>query len=98
MRRAWMLGVVALALAALAQCGSAARDYRGGDWTDGRLTLGLVVPDGAAWAGGARWYRCDVEQYRDSQLQTMADSGTVKGGLSGARPLAITCVTITDDG
>jgi Septum formation len=83
---------------AFAQCVAAAHDYLGGDWTDAKLTLGLVVPDDAAWHGGARWYRCDVEQYKDSALQTRATEGSVKGGLTGARPLAITCITVTDDG
>ena len=83
---------------AFAGCVAAARDYLGGEWTDARITMGVVVPDAAAWTGGARWYRCDVTQYTDSALGTVATAGSVKGGLLGARPLAIGCITATDDG
>ena len=84
--------------AAFAKCVTAAHDYLGGDWSDAKVTLGLVVPDDAAWTGGARWYRCDVEQYKDSALQILSYYTSAKGGLTGDRPLAITCITVTDDG
>jgi hypothetical protein len=84
--------------AAYGQCQKAAGDYLGGDWHGGRLWLGLTLPSGNAWSGGARWYRCDVEHFTDSNLQTVATSGSVKDGLRGSRPLAVACLAVTDDG
>jgi hypothetical protein len=83
---------------AYTQCTKAANDYLGGDWQSGKVDIGLVLPDDKAWTGGARWYRCDAVQFRDSNFDTVATEGSVKGGLTGAKPLAVTCLIVTDDG
>jgi putative regulator of septum formation len=80
------------------QCQTAANAYLGGQWQDGRVDLGLTLPDDKAWAGGARWYRCDVVKYTDSNYSEVDTVGSVKDGLKDARPLAVTCLTLTDDG
>lgn len=46
------------------ECDSAAAEYLGADFRHGWLWLGLVVPTEAAWNGGARWFRCDLEETR----------------------------------
>jgi hypothetical protein len=84
--------------AAYGQCQKAAGDYLGGDWHGGKLWLGLTLPSGSAWSGGAHWYRCDVEQFTDSGLATVATSGSVKDGLRGSRRLGVGCLSVTDDG
>jgi hypothetical protein len=83
---------------AYGQCQKAAGDYLGDDWHIANVVLGLVLPDDKAWAGGARWFRCDAVQYADSNFDSVRTSGSVKGGLLGNRPLAVTCLTVTDDG
>jgi hypothetical protein len=83
---------------AYTQCMKAANDYLGGDWQSGKVDIGLVLPDDKAWTGGARWYRCDAIQFKDSNFDTVATQGSVKGGLAGAKPLAVTCLIVTDDG
>jgi hypothetical protein len=80
------------------QCQKAATDYLGGAWQGAKIDLGLVLPDDKAWAGGARWYRCDVTQYLDSSYDKVSTNGSVKDGLRGAKPLAVTCLVVTDDG
>jgi len=84
--------------AAYTRCQQAANDYLGDDWQSAKVDLGLVLPDDKAWTGGARWYRCDAIHFQDSDYNTVATSGSVKDGLRGSRPLAVTCLTVTDDG
>ena len=78
-----------------ADCRKNAVAYLGDDYYLGPMTLDVTVPVDAAWKGGARWYRCDIERYTDTQYQVVA-SGTAKDGLRGARPLAITCIVVSD--
>ena len=83
---------------AYADCRKNATAYLGDDFDLGMLELSIVVPTAPAWTGGARWYRCDIIRYRDMQFDTVGGEGSVKDGLRGDRPLAITCVNVTDDG
>jgi hypothetical protein len=80
------------------QCQQAGSDYLGGGWQGAKVDLGLVLPDDKAWTGGARWYRCDLIQFKDSSFDTVNTDGTAKDGLRGAKPLGITCLLVTDDG
>ena len=34
--------------------------FVGAPWRTGRLWIGVTQPSAAAWAGGARWFRCEV--------------------------------------
>src|SRR5262249_51843404 len=92
------LGNSATRRAAYDQCQRAATDYLGGPWQEAKVDLGLVFPDTRAWTGGARWYRCDMTQYEDSQFDKVVKNGSVKDGLRGAKPLTVTCLVVTDDG
>jgi hypothetical protein len=84
---------------AYGQCQKGATAYLGGDYHTGSLELLLLQPSSAAWTGGARWFRCDIVRFSDAHLDTIDRSaGSVKGGLSGSRPLAVTCKTATEDG
>jgi hypothetical protein len=83
---------------AYGQCQKAASDYLGDDWHIAMAVLGLVLPDDKAWTGGARWFRCDMVQFSDSKYESVRTNGSVKGGLQGSRPLAVTCLSLTDDG
>jgi hypothetical protein len=82
---------------AYGQCMKAANDYLGDDWHIGNVVLGLVLPNDKAWAGGARWFRCDAVAFDDSNFEKVRGVGTVKGGLQGSRALAVTCLTLTAD-
>ncbi len=86
--------------AAYADCLAAAADFLGGDWRSGRLWLGIGTPSESAWSGGARWYRCDLWEYKDrDQPEDVPRTGTLKGALRGPNPLAYACylATIKDD-
>lgn len=82
--------------ATYAQCQKGANDYLGGDWHNGLLWLGLVVPSDNAWRGGARWFRCDLVHYSDPFDETIVSTGVVKGDLAGPRTTAYTCLTTTE--
>lgn len=82
---------------AYAQCQKGAADYLGGDWHSAYLALGIVVPETAAWRGGARWFRCDLIHYSDLFEVAVVDHGVLKGDLAGPRTTAIGCLsTIVD--
>jgi len=79
-------------------CRKNATAYMGDDFDLGLLDLLMVMPTAPAWKGGARWYRCDIARYRDMNYRTLGGEGSVKDGLRGDRPLAVTCAVVTDDG
>lgn len=71
---------------AFAECDVRATAFVGRQWRDGRLTLDLTLPSAAAWQGGARWYRCEL-----NELTTVTDdadwvkrSGSLRGELPAA--------------
>jgi hypothetical protein len=85
-------------LDAYAQCGKGAVAYLGDDFHRGLMDLIVIRPSDGAWTGGARWFRCDVTRYTDPEEGNSKVQGSAKDGLRGARPLAVTCETIADDG
>lgn len=82
--------------AAYQNCVAEAADYLGGDWHLAYVWLGMVLPSPAAWTGGARWYRCDLLKTGDVEHGTVRNTGTVRDGLRGNRPLAITCINTAE--
>ncbi len=80
-------------VAAYEVCGLAAVEFLGGDWRTAYVWLILTVPSVDAWTQhGARWYRCDLSATEDPYGNHRTSSRTtLRGGLAGARALAITC-------
>jgi len=84
---------------AFAQCTSSAKDYLGGDWRAGRAELFLVLPIELHWDAGARWFRCDVVEYKDLESYSIVDRQTsMKGALSGTGDLLLGCATVAASG
>ncbi|MCM0678303.1 septum formation family protein [Micromonospora phytophila] len=78
--------------AARAECDRKVNEVVGADWRSGRLGVTVVLPSPAAWGGGARWFRCDLSEYTSLDESTAkARTGTLKGALTGAAPLAHRC-------
>jgi hypothetical protein len=48
------------ARAAYRTCDLKTTQYVGAPWRTARLWIGVTHPSAAAWAGGARWFRCEV--------------------------------------
>jgi hypothetical protein len=83
--------------AAYEDCAAKAKDYIGADWRTGRLEVTLDVPITTQWEAGARWYRCDVQEYKDLQDYAVVDrTTTLKGGLLSTGDLLLGCQTITE--
>nr|WP_240939915.1 septum formation family protein [Planosporangium flavigriseum] len=81
---------------AYADCTTAANNWVGGDWRTGRIGLDLVLPTPTQWGAGGRWYRCDLIEFADLDSYTVAArTGSLKGALTGARPLALGCFKVT---
>jgi len=82
--------------AAYAECDKRARAYLGNDFRYGRLWLGVVVPSSQGWKGGSRWFRCDAVEKADHENfgDTVNRSGSLKGALSSASPLRLTCYRV----
>jgi hypothetical protein len=77
---------------AYADCTKAANAWVGGDWRTGRIGLDLAVPAPTQWEAGGRWYRCDLVEFKDLDAFTVVSrTGSMKGSLTGARPLALGC-------
>jgi hypothetical protein len=77
-------------------CAAEAKTYLGEDWRAGRLDLTVVLPIALHWQGGARWFRCDMMEYKDlDDYQVVLRTASLKGGLSGDRPVGLSCITVT---
>ncbi|TNH21247.1 hypothetical protein FHG89_32015 [Micromonospora orduensis] len=78
--------------AARGECDQRAREVLGGDWHTARLSLSLALPSAPAWAGGARWFRCDLSE-TDSidNTRPVNRSGSLRGALIGDAPLTHRC-------
>ncbi|GAA2590168.1 hypothetical protein GCM10010399_20240 [Dactylosporangium fulvum] len=83
--------------AAYAECDKAATAYAGGDWHTGRLFPFYSVPKEPAWQGGARQYVCGLAEAEDDLFAPKARTDSLKGGLQGQRPFALTCVRLKGD-
>jgi hypothetical protein len=79
------------ARAAFAECDTAARRYLGDDWRTGNLQLRYSTPTVAKWEGGARYFSCSLFETQNPDGDVRTRTGSVKGGLSGDRPLAMRC-------
>ena len=83
--------------AAYAKCLTGASSYLGGDWHRAAVWILLVLPSDNAWRGGARWFRCDLGHVENVFNNLKVAHGSVRDGLSGSQPLAITCMTTEED-
>jgi hypothetical protein len=82
-----------------ATCMEQAKGYLGDDWRAGWLDLAVVTPDAVHWDAGARWYRCDVLQFKTlDNFEIVTRDAAIKGGLGGAKPVGLACVSIASEG
>ncbi|SCL39052.1 Septum formation [Micromonospora rhizosphaerae] len=87
---------------AFAECDVKATAFVGGDWRGARLTIQVVPPSPAGWAGGSRWFRCDMYEldtvdggtYRDHPNDhAIQRSASLRDALKGQSRLAYGCLT-----
>jgi hypothetical protein len=77
------------ARAAFNDCDAKATEYAGAPWRTARLHLRVLFPSGTAWAGGARWYRCDLAEAADLDSgASVRRTASLRGALAAGSPLA----------
>jgi putative regulator of septum formation len=76
---------------AFATCSTAASAFLGGDWRTGWVVLQPVLPSKAAWAGGARWVRCDVAETSPVDGALVHRTGSLKGSVKAGGRLRMGC-------
>jgi hypothetical protein len=81
------------------ECASQAKTFLGDDWRAGRLDLFLVTPVTLHWEGGARWFRCDLVEYKDlDNYEIVSRTASLQGGLGSSRELGLGCFRATEKG
>jgi Septum formation len=83
---------------AFAACSKRATAFLGADWRTGWVVLQPVLPAKKAWAGGARWFRCDVAETSPVDGALVRRSGSLKGAVKAAATLRMACANPTIDG
>ena len=74
--------------------------YVGEPWRMARIWIGVTQPTKAAWAGGARWFRCEalVSSSIEDDGGLVQRVGTLKGALDEPKsPLLLTCYAVQLD-
>ncbi|BCJ67898.1 septum formation family protein [Polymorphospora rubra] len=78
--------------AAYDTCDTKAREWLGGRWQDARLSLRVGVPTRRAWDAGARWFRCDIQEFVALHAREAADrEKSLRGELAGESDLRLGC-------
>ncbi|MEV4348056.1 septum formation family protein [Actinoplanes sp. NPDC049596] len=85
----------ARAARAFQECSTRAGVFAGADWRTGWLILQPVLPTEAAWAGGARWVRCDLAETAPADGTLVSRSSSLRDGLKGAGQLRMACANAT---
>lgn len=88
------------ARAAYQICDARTTAYVGRPWRTARLWIGVTQPTRAAWAGGARWYRCEVlvSSSVEDDGGLVQRAGTLRRALlEPASPLLLTCYGVLLD-
>jgi len=80
---------------AYTKCASEAETFLGGDYHDARVEMLVLVPSSTQWSGGARYYRCDLSEVLSDGDKPVSRTTTLKDGLRGDKPLALTCAQET---
>jgi hypothetical protein len=78
------------------KCAAEAKTYLGDDWRTGRLDLVVVFPITLHWQAGARYYRCDLIEYKDlDEYGVVSRTASLKGALTGERSVGLSCMNVT---
>jgi hypothetical protein len=83
--------------AAYAECAKAATEYLGDDWHGARVELVLLTPSSRQWGGGARYFRCELAEVFSDRGAIVGSTASMKDGLRGGRPLAVTCAALFNE-
>ncbi|AEV88940.1 hypothetical protein ACWT_7931 [Actinoplanes sp. SE50] len=84
------------ARAAYHTCDEKTTAYVGAPWRTARLWIGVTHPSPAAWAGGSRWFRCDVVELDsiEDDGALVQRAGSLRSVLSAPSDLLLGCYAI----
>jgi hypothetical protein len=88
------------AKAAYQVCDEKTTAYLGAPWRTARIWIGVTHPTAAAWAGGARWFRCEAVEVASVEDDggLVQRTGSLRDTLTGdASDLLLTCYAVTLD-
>jgi hypothetical protein len=78
-------------------CAASAKTFLGDDWRVGRDELFLSVPTDTQWEAGARYYRCDLVEYKDlDTFEIVNRTSSMEGVLGGSKALGLFCFAATE--
>lgn len=84
---------------AFEECAAKSKGFLGADWRTGRLGLFLVLPSELHWGAGARWFRCDLVEYKDLEgFAVVSRATSLKGALSATGAVRLLCAEVTNNG
>lgn len=81
-------------------CDEKTTTYLGGQWRTARIWLGVTHPTPAAWAGGARWFRCEaieVSSVEDDGGLVQRVGSLQNALVDGISDLLLTCYSVAMD-
>lgn len=84
--------------AAMAECGTKAEGFLGGQWRDRRVRLTITWPGAVAWAGGARWFACLARPITLHAKPGYSLTVSLKGRLDQLEELRFGCFDLAADG
>jgi len=76
---------------AYAECSRQASRFTGADWHTGWLALQTVLPGPDGWAGGARWFRCDLGEIDPDEGHVMPRQGSLRRAMITRSGLVMRC-------
>ncbi|MEV5765583.1 septum formation family protein [Micromonospora sp. NPDC052213] len=82
---------------AFAECDAEAKVFVGGEWRGARLSVQVAPTSPPGWAGGSRWYRCDLLELAAGGTgggvvdPVVPRTGTLRDVLKAPSSLTFTC-------
>jgi hypothetical protein len=74
-----------------AECSRRATAFAGADWRTGWLVVQTVLPGKDGWAGGARWFRCDLGELSPASGDLILRQGSLRRAMITQDQLALRC-------
>jgi hypothetical protein len=85
------VGSAAARTQAYAECSRQASRFAGADWRTGWLALQTVLPGTDGWAGGARWFRCDLGELDPDGGPVVQRQGSLRRAMVTQSGLVMRC-------
>ncbi|MGX6601224.1 septum formation family protein [Micromonosporaceae bacterium Da 78-11] len=77
------------------ECARLATTFAGADWRTGWLAVQTVLPGRDGWAGGARWFRCDLGELDPLDGDLVRHQGSLHRAMVTQDRLVLRCFTPT---